>query len=136
MSWGLSSEACREQRPVLEDLADGERGQQDGDVGGATDRPVGDALHEQADDDRRHDDDRQAHEQRQPGADAEDRDVGCDHHQVAVGEVDEAEDSEDHRQAHRHERVETARAQRVDDLLDRVVRHDVTPSTATPPTPR
>ena len=65
---------------------------------------------------------------RRPG---EERDVGRDHHHVAVGEVDQPEDPEDHRQPDRHQRVQAARAQRVDDLLDRVVGHS-----ATPPTPR
>jgi hypothetical protein len=40
-----------------------------------------------------------------------------DHHQVAVGEVDQPEDPEDHREADSHQCVEAARAQRVDDLL-------------------
>ena len=105
--------------------------QQHRDVRRAADRPVGDPLHEQADDDRADDHDRHRGRERQPGAEAEDRDVGRDHHQVAVGEVDEPQDPEDHRQPDRHERVQAARAQRVDDLLDDVVGH-----VATPPTPR
>ena len=69
--------------------------------------------------------------ERQPGAQAEDREVGRDHHHVAVGEVDQPQDAEDHRQPDRHQRVQAARAQRVDDLLEDVVGH-----AATPPTPR
>ena len=53
--------------------------------------------------------------------------VGGHHHDVAVREVDEAQDAEDERQAHGHERVEAARAQRVDDLLEQVVVHGAAP---------
>ena len=45
----------------------------------------------------------------------------------AVGEVDQPEDAEDHRQADGHERVEAARAERVDHLLEEVVAHSYAP---------
>src|SRR6266404_6311493 len=63
----------------------------------------------------------------QARAQREGREVGGDHHQVAVGEVDQPEDPEDHREADGHERVETARAERVDDLLEEVVAHPYAP---------
>jgi hypothetical protein len=99
--------------------------------GPAAERPVGDPLHQQPDDHGPDDHDHQRRFQWESGAETEDRQVGRDHHHVAVGEVDQAQDPEDHRQPDGHQRVQAAGAQGVDDLLDDVVGHAVTP-----PTPR
>ena len=44
-------------------------------------------------------------------------DEGADHEDVAVGEIDEAQDAIDHRVAQRDERVDRAERKSIDELL-------------------
>ena len=120
---GPAGEPRQEEHAVLQDLPHGERGQQERHLRRPAQRPVGDPLDEQADDDGAQDHGDDGDRQRHAGGQAEDADVGGHHHHVAVREVDEAQDAEDERQADGHERVEAARAERVDDLLQEVLAH-------------
>ena len=103
---------------VLQEDGDGERGQEHRHLVRAPDGAVCHPFHHQAargarrDADRRRDPEGQAQEEQQQG------DVASHHDQVPVGEVDQAQDAEDHGQADGHEGVEAADADRVDELLE------------------
>ena len=94
-------------------------------------RPVGDALDQQAEQDA-HDDRRGHADDHQPPArqrgqqpvrqrDGAERGERPDHQHVAVGEVDQVHDPVDHRVAQRDERIQAAQHETVEDLLQESV---------------
>jgi branched-chain amino acid transport system permease protein len=111
----------RQQRAVLQDLADRERRQQQRNVGRAAQRAVGHALHQQAGPNRSRNHHGNGQPQRQACEQGERSKVGGDHHHIAVSEVDQPQNAEHHRQPDSHQGVEAADTQRVDDLLDEVI---------------
>jgi hypothetical protein len=114
---GLRLGAEDQQRRVLEGDADTERGQQEGDVRGAANGAVGDPLHQDADEDGGDDRQRRGDREGPAGEDEEDGGVAAEHQHLAVGEVDQPEDAEDHRQPDRDQGVDRAKAEGVDQLL-------------------
>jgi hypothetical protein len=97
---------------------------------GAAQRPVGDAFDRPVPQGRQHHADDQHAEKgerhrrdAEPGRDDEEddqRDEGGDHEQVAMGEIDHADDAEDHRVADGDETVDGAERNAVDQLLDEI----------------
>jgi hypothetical protein len=62
---------------------------------------------------------------------------GTEHHQVAVGEIDQPDDAVDHRKTDRDQGVEAAQHDPVDQLLDVVAAHFAPPAAwALPARPR
>ena len=121
--------AEQQQRRVLEEERDAERGDQRGDPRRVAQRPVGEALDREAEQPRaeHRDDEHAGHQQRdrdrrvqraaQERQHAE-ADEGADHVDVAVGEVQELQDPVDHRVAQRDQRVEAAEDDPVDGQLE------------------
>ena len=112
----------RGQEDVLDDHREREAREQERQEAGAPQRPEGDALHEHRRDRGRGD--RRRH---LPGKGhalevEQVHGVGGDGDELAVGEVDEAEDREHHRETERQQRVGRSERQRVDRLLDRLLR--------------
>ena len=129
MGIGLDGGAEDVQRRVLEQQRHPERGDQDRQQRLLEQRPVGEG--QDADIDRARDQHREQHRERDRERDRDlvqaegDQDrparEGAHHGQVAVGEVDQADDAVDDRVAEGHQRVEGARGEAVDRVLDEVV---------------
>ena len=117
---------------VLQEEGRADGGDEQHESRGVAQRPVGDALDEYRDDeghqggDRHHDDDG---DDRGGRARVEEADVaqedgrvvageGADHEDVAVGEVDHAQDAVDHRVAQRDERIDATQGGAVDEEVD------------------
>ncbi len=100
-----------------QDGADGETRQQQRRTARPAHRAEGDAFHQEHQhdrDDQGEDDgkaERQAKEERKTQA------VSGSRHQLAMREIDEAHDREDHGEAERKQRIGTAEAKRIDQLL-------------------
>jgi hypothetical protein len=109
------------ERP-LDQLRDGERGEQQRDEARVPERPEGDQLHQDRRDAGREDaDERDDHERRAEIGGREHR-VPRDRHQLAVGEIQHPHHAVDHRQAEREQGIDAPERQRVHELLDELRR--------------
>ena len=118
-----------DQREVLQDDRQADRGDQRREARRAPQRPVGDALERVADAPCRRGS-RRARPRRTITSGGRPvcapasalitvkRDHRADHHDLAVREVDELDDAVDHRVAQRDDRVDAAERQAVDELLE------------------
>ena len=101
---------------ILQDVGDGEAGEQQRDVRRPAHGPIGDPLRPSPPRARRDAAERGDPERHADRAEHQRRE-GAHHHHVAMREIRHAQDAEHHGEADRHQRVEAAEADGVDHLL-------------------
>ena len=102
----------------MQDLADGKGCEQGSDLRGAAHRAITDPLDDQSDQHGAGNHHHQGEGQRQVIDQTKGSEIGCHHHDIAVGKVDQAQDAEHHGQADGHQGVQAAQAKGIDQLLD------------------
>ena len=136
--------ALRDLREVRQHERHADRRQHRREAEGVAQRPVGDALHRPAIErgdrhrDQQHDQEDQG-DRGQPERDQhqerDQRDEAADHEDVAMGEIDHADDAVDHGVADRDQPVDRAEHEAVDELLGEIIHgcHSVATTRRRPP---
>ena len=118
---GMATACGRAEMPfwktTFEQARNGEAGQQQAGDAGAAHRPEGDALHGDSGERAAGDGDKHGQRKRQAEHQRGQQGIARQRHQLAMGEIDQADDGKDDRQPKRQQRIDAAEAHRIDDLL-------------------